>query len=179
MAALRSRRPQGTKQEGRRWKLINQELFVAGSHVLGRYLSLTKVNLSPNRACLLSFGVYKNIPLQWQDNLLFPDPSGHHLEGAPHRDLAPPAHHLCLCCKCSLPTMAHPPVWKKEVRVSPFHCWSNGRDFPALLPPASPMCRQWISCNPLGSPPLMVMYEIRGWAATLWSIISTRWGFAS
>ena len=45
---------------------------MVGSHVLDQHFSLTKVSLYLNRACLLSFPIYDNIPWECQGNFPFP-----------------------------------------------------------------------------------------------------------
>ena len=49
---------------------------MADSHFLGQYFALTNVNLYLNYACLLSFCIYDNIPLECQDKFCFWTPLG-------------------------------------------------------------------------------------------------------
>ena len=46
--ALQTQRPRVTAWDGLKLKLFNQKQFMAGSHVLGRYFSHTRVNLYLN-----------------------------------------------------------------------------------------------------------------------------------
>ena len=76
---------------------------------------------------------------------------------------------------CSLLTVTYPlPTEVKEVCVYSFYFLSIPRDFPTLLPPASPFYHQH---NPLLSFPLILMYKINHKTDIIQSIFSTYWDF--
>ena len=79
---------------------------------------------------------------------------------------------------CYLLTINYPILTCVHVKVSIIF-WSNPRGFPALPSLTSLIYHQWISCNPLTPPLLIVMYKTRCKTAILWSIFSTCWGFVS
>ena len=108
-------------------------------------------------SCLLSYCISNNMPLEHQDKISFflniQIPQGTATEPK-QRTWIPSLLLLSqlLTVNYTLPTKV------KEVCVcfTLYPIW----DFPTLLSPASLVCHQWMSHNPLTPPPLTAMYKI-------------------
>ena len=112
--------------------------------------------------------IYDNIALKCHSNFLFLPLKNHNHRHQSTRPLGNETTEPLIVIL--LLTNNYPvPINVKEICVSPFCLLSNLRDFPALLSPTSLIYHEWISCNPLKPPSLILMHEISCKMAIFWS----------
>ena len=126
--------------------------------LLGWYFPLTKVVLYLNSLSV----VFSHLLLECQISFLQTPQSTGTAPGGDHK--YPHYYYYSVNCWCS------PPVLK----CLSFYFLPNPRGFDALFSPASLIYHQWISCNVLMPPLLIVMYKMRCKSAILRRIFSTR-----